>query len=245
MRALPRGILRIAGPLACLALLLYAIVSLSRPQYAYVLSFSYSGETQRALQAGIRLDDGLLTVPVIALAEDKSVHAVALPTRTIRGLRLFVGEARAGTIRSLQIATVRGDPSLAALSDERNVYRKIDLNVGLTTEGLRVDHTDAGALTFESLPGASNSFLQFDLAPITLLRDMQVAWAERAVIALVVAAALVWLYGRVRLRVSTQIADRLHSRPATAASAALWFAAAFALYFVYAGRIDSFGWNSI
>src|SRR3954452_21227662 len=138
MTALRRGILRIAGPLACLALLLYAIVSLSRPQYAYVLSFSYSGETQAALQAGIRLDDGLLTVPVVALAEDKSVHVVALPTRTVRGLRLFVGEAGAGTIRDLQIARMQGDPSLGALSDVRNLYRKIDLHVGLTTEGLRV-----------------------------------------------------------------------------------------------------------
>src|SRR3954470_330678 len=102
MRVLPRGILRFAGPLACLALLLYAIVILSRPQYGYVLSFSYSGETQAGLQAGIRLDDGLLTAPITTLGEDRSVHVVALPTRTVRGLRLFVGEATAGTIRDLQ-----------------------------------------------------------------------------------------------------------------------------------------------
>src|SRR5436305_5329041 len=151
MRALRSGILRIAGPLAWLVLLLYGVVSLSRPQYGYVLIFSYSGETQRALRAGIRLDDGLTIAPALALAEDKSIHVVALPTRTVRGLRLFVGGASAGAIRNLQIATMRGDPSLAALSDARNVYRKIDLNAGLTTEGLRVDRSDADALTFTSL----------------------------------------------------------------------------------------------
>src|SRR3954466_7454106 len=112
MRALRRGILRIAGPLACLALLLYAIVTLSRPQYGYVLSFSYSGETQRALQAGIRLDDGLTVAPTLPLAEDESIHGVALPTRTVRGLRLFVGEAGTGTIWNVQIARVRGGPTL-------------------------------------------------------------------------------------------------------------------------------------
>ena len=245
MRALRRGILRIAGPLACLALLLYAIVTLSRPQYAYVLSFSYSGETQAALQAGIRLDDGLTIAPALAFAEDKSIHVVALPTRTVRGLRLFVGEGSAGTIRDLQIARMQGDPSLGAFSDVRNLYRKIDFNAGLTTEGLRVDRSDASALTFESLPGASNPFLRFDLAPLPLLRDMQVAWGQRALIALIVAAILVWIYGRFRLRLSPHIADRLHSRSATAVSAALWFGAAFAVYFVYAGRIESFGWNAI
>src|SRR4051794_39095326 len=245
MRALRSGILRIAGPLAWLVLLLYGVVSLSRPQYGYVLSFSYSGETQAALQAGIRLDDGLTIAPALALAEDKSIHVVALPTRTVRGLRLFVDKATAGTIRNLQIATVRGDPSLSALSDARNVYRKIELNAGLTTEGLRVDRSDADALTFQSLPGASNPFLQFDLAPVPLLRDMQLAWAERALIGLIAAAALVWLYGRVRLRVSPQVGDRLQGRVATISSVALWFVAAFAVYFVYAGRIESFGWNSI
>src|SRR3954453_21382059 len=112
MRALRRGILRIAGPLACLALLLYAIVTLSRPQYGYVLSFSYSGETQRVLQAGIRLDDGLTIAPALAFAEDKSIHVVALPTPTLLGIRLSVGPAAAGTIRNLQIARGRGDPSL-------------------------------------------------------------------------------------------------------------------------------------
>src|SRR4051812_20100416 len=180
MRVLPRGILRFAGPLACLALLLYAIVSLSRPQYAYVLSFSYSGETQAALKAGIRLDDGLLTAPVIALAEGKSVHVVALPTRTLLGIRLSVGQAAAGTIRNLQIARGRGDPSLGALSDARNVYRKFDLSDGLATDGLRIDRSDADVLTFQSLPGARNPSVQFDLAPVPLLRDMHFAWAERA-----------------------------------------------------------------
>ena len=43
----------------------------------------------------------------------------------------------------------------------------------------------------------------------------------------------------------SRIADGLQGRAATAASAALWFAATFAVYFVYAGRIESFGWNSI
>ena len=37
----------------------------------------------------------------------------------------------------------------------------------------------------------------------------------------------------------------LQGRGTTAAFAALWFAATFAVYFVYAGRIESFGWNSI
>ena len=37
----------------------------------------------------------------------------------------------------------------------------------------------------------------------------------------------------------------LQGHAATAAFAALWFAATFAVYFVYAGRIESFGWNSI
>ena len=102
------------------------------------------------------------------------------------------------------------------------------------------------ALTFETLPAASNPFLQFDLTPLHLLRDTQIAWAQRALIALIAAATLIWLYGRLQLPASlSRIADGLQGRAATAASAALWFAATFAVYFVYAGRIESFGWNSI
>ncbi|MEJ0073992.1 MAG: hypothetical protein WDO17_00855 [Alphaproteobacteria bacterium] len=238
--------MRIAGPVACLALLLYGIVSLSRPYHAYVLSFGFTGETKGALSAGIRLDDGLLVAPVRVLAEDKSIHVVALPARTVRGLRLFVGEAGAGTIRDLQVTRVQGEPSTGALSDARNIYRKIDLNAELTTEGLRVDRNDTDAVTFATVPGASNPFLQLDVGPMPLLRDMQLAWAQRALVALIAAAVLVWLYGRVRLPSSVRfIADRLGGRPATVASAAFWFVVAFAVYFVYAGRIESFGWNSV
>src|ERR1051325_8822489 len=246
MKALPRGALRFAGPVACLALLLFGVVSLSRPHHGYVLGFSFTGETKGALQAGIRLDDGLVLAPAVALSEYNAIHVVALPARTIRGLQLFVGEASAGTIRNLQIARVWGKPSPSTFKDARNIYRTIGLNVGLTTQGLRVEHNDADALTFRTLPGASNPFLQFDLAPMPLLRDLQVAWAERALIAFVIVAALVWLYSRVRFpRAFQSIAERLDGRAATAASAALWFAAAFAVYFVCAGRIESFGWNSI
>ncbi len=46
-------------------------------------------------------------------------------------------------------------------------------------------------------------------------------------------------------RLKPHLADGLRGRAATVASAALWFIAAFAVYFVYAGRIESFGWNSI
>ena len=117
------------------------------------------------------------------------------------------------------------------------------MTAGLTTEGLRVDRSSAEALTFETLPAASNPFLQLDLTPLHLLRDNQIAWAQRALIALIAAAALIWLYGRLQLpALLSRIADGLQGR---AASAALWFAAAFAVYFVYAGRIESFGWNSI
>jgi hypothetical protein len=250
MKALPSGALRIAGPVACLALLLYGIMSLSRPHHAYVLSFSFAGETKGAFAAGLRLDDGITMAPVAALAQDKSIYVVTLPTRTIRGLRLFVGQTvGAGTIRDLQVARAQGHPSPSALQDARHIYRKIDLNAGLTTEGLRVDHSGADALTFETSPAASNPFLQIDLAPLHLLRDTQIAWAQRALTALIVAAALIWFYGRVRLpfsaRFQPQIAAALQGRRATIASAALWFAAAFAVYFVYAGRIESFGWNSI
>ena len=112
MRALRSGALRIAGPVACLALMLYGIVSLSRPHHAYVLSFELAGETKGALEAGIRLDDGLVIAPVATLPETKSLHVVALPTRTIRGLRLFVGQTvGAATIRDLQVARVQGQPS--------------------------------------------------------------------------------------------------------------------------------------
>ncbi len=164
---------------------------------------------------------------------------MALPARTIRGLRLFVGQATgAVTIRNLQVARVQGNA--------HNTYRRIDLNAGLTTEGLRVDSSSAEALTFETLPAASNPFLQLDLTPLPLLRDTQIAWAQRALIALIAAAVLIWLYGRLQLPASlSRIADGLQGRAATAASAALWFAATFAVYFVYAGRIESFGWNSI
>ncbi|MGB9364863.1 MAG: hypothetical protein WCE79_02500 [Xanthobacteraceae bacterium] len=239
--------MRIAGPVACVALLLYGIVSLSRPHHAYVLSFSFTGETKGALEAAIRLDDGVVTAPAAALAGDKSIHVVALPTRTIRGLRLFVGqEAGAKTIRDLQVARLSGAPSPSALRDPRNIYRKIDLNAALTTEGLRIEYSSAEALTFETLAGASSPFLQVDLAPLHLLRDTQIAWAERAFVALIVAAMLIWLYGRVRSPTSlSHIADGLHGRPATVASAALWFVVTFAVYFIYAGRIESFGWNSI
>ena len=87
MKASRSGALRIAGPLACLALLLYGIVSLSRPHHAYVLSFELAGETTGTLEAGIRLDNGLLIAPAIKVAGDKSIHVVSLPVRTIRGLR--------------------------------------------------------------------------------------------------------------------------------------------------------------
>jgi hypothetical protein len=246
MRALPSAVLRIAGPAACLVLLLYGIVSVSRPHYGYVLSFEYAGEARGAFSVGIRLDDGLLTAPVVALAGDESVHVLALPTRTIRGLRLFVGEGSAGTIRNLQIIKVWGEVGASALSDARNVYRKIDLSVGLTSDGLRVDRNDAGALTFQSLPGATAPFLQFDLTPMPLLRDIQIAWAQRALIVLLFAAALVWLYGWARWPALVHlIAHRAHRRTANIASAGLWFVVTFAVYFVYAGRIESFGWNSI
>ena len=89
-----------------------------------------------------------------------------------------------------------------------NTYRKIDLNAGLTTEGLRVSHSSAEALTFETLPAASNPFLQLDLTPLPLLRDTQIAWAQRALIALIAAAMLIWLYGRLQLPTSlSRIAD--------------------------------------
>src|ERR1043165_9001174 len=162
MRALPRGALRIAGPVACLVLLLYGVVSLSRPHHGYVLSFSLAGETKGALQAGIRLDDGLLVAPAVAFSEDKSIHMVALPTRTIRAVRLFVGERSAGTIRDLHVVRVRGEPSPSVLSDARSLYRKIDLNAGLTTQGVRVEHKDADTLTFQSEAAAGNPFLQLD-----------------------------------------------------------------------------------
>ena len=246
MKASPSGALRLAGPLACLALLLYGIVSLSRPQYGYVLSFEFAGETKGTFQAGIRLDDGLLIGPVETLAESQSIHVVALPTRTVRGIRLSVGETSAGTIRDLQIVRAQGKPSPSTFKDARNLYRKIDLNAGLTTEGVHVERNDADTLAFQIVAGVSHPSLQFDLAPMPLLRDMQLAWAQRAVVALMIAAALVWLYGRLRPPSSARfIAGRLRGRAATAASAALWFVAAFAVYFVYAGRIESFGWNSI
>ena len=70
MKALPSGLLRIVGPVACLALMLYGIVSLSRPHHAYVLSFELAGETKGALEAGVRLDDGLVTAPVTTVAGD-------------------------------------------------------------------------------------------------------------------------------------------------------------------------------
>ncbi len=202
MRTLRSGAFRIAGPLACLALLLYGIVSLSRPHHAYVLSFELAGETTGTLEAGIRLDDGLLITPATKLAGDKSIHVVPLPVRTIRGLRLFVGPAAgARTIRNLQVVrlgALQGRSSPTALRDARNIYRKIDLNAGLTTEGLRVDHDSADALTFQTLASASRPFLQIDLAPLPLLRDTQIAWVQRALVALIAAAALIWLYGRVR-----------------------------------------------
>ena len=142
------------------------------------------------------------------------------------------------TIRNLQVVRVQGNV--------HNTYRKIDLNVGLTTDGLRVIRSNGTALTFETLPAASDSFLQLDLTPLPLLRDTQIAWAQRALIALFAAAMLIWLYGRLQLPASlARISDCLEGRAATAAFAALWFAAAFAVYFVYAGRIESFGWNSI
>ena len=245
MRALRSGALRIAGPVACLVLLLYGIVSLSRPHHAYVLSFEFAGETKGALEAGIRLGDGFAIAPVATFAGEKSLHVVELPTRTIRGVRLFVGQTvGAATIRDLQVARIQGQPS--ALRDAGNIYRKIDLKAGLTTEWLRVSHSSADALTFETLPDARNPFLQLDLTPLPLLRDTQIAWAQRAAIALVVAAVLIWLYGRVELRTSlSRMGEVLQGRAATAAFAALWFAATFAVYFVYAGRIESFGWNSI
>jgi hypothetical protein len=239
MKALTSGALRIAGPVACLALMLYGIVSLSRPHHAYVLSFELAGETKGALEATVRLDDSLVTAPVGVAAGDRSLHVVALPTRTIRGMRLSVGQSTgAVAIRNLQVARVQGNAY--------NTYRKIDLTAGLTSEGLRVSHSSAEALTFETLPAASNPFLQLDLAPLPLLRDNQIAWAQRALIALIAAAMLIWLYGRLQLPASlSRIAGGLQGRAATAASATLWFAGTFAVYFVYAGRIESFGWNSI
>ena len=148
MKALTSGALRIAGPVACLALMLYGIVSLSRPHHAYVLSFELAGETKGALEATVRLDDSLVTAPVGVAAGDRSLHVVALPTRTIRGLRLSVGQSTgAVTIRNLQVARAQGNA--------HNTYRKIDLTAGLTSEGLRVSHSSAEALTFETLPAAT------------------------------------------------------------------------------------------
>jgi hypothetical protein len=83
---------RIAGPLACLALLVYGAVSLTKPHYSYFFEFSFSGETQGRLEAGLRLDDGLLLAPVSVARSDRTLHVVALPVRTVRGIQLAVGQ---------------------------------------------------------------------------------------------------------------------------------------------------------
>lgn len=224
MTALPRRDfrLRIVGPLACLALLLYGAVSVSKPRHAYVLSFLAAGQAEGALQAAIALDDGTLVAPVIALSGEERI--VALPTRTIRGIRLI--PHRSGTVRDAQVVRVGGeirDLTAEKLRSAGTVYRKIDLDAAQAAQGLRLPE------------------------PLHLLRDMQLAWMWRFIVILITGASMLWLLGRTQTpsaaRANARLLRFLQSRGATVLGCGLWCVAAFAVYFVYAGRLSSFGWN--
>jgi SAM-dependent methyltransferase len=226
MTALPRRDfrLRIVGALACLALLLYGAVSASKPRHAYVLSFLATGQAEGALQAAIALDDGMLVAPVTALTGEAHAYVVALPTRTIRGIRLIPDGS--GTVRDAQVIRI-GDPirdlTAEKLRSAGTVYRKIDLDAAQSARGLRLSE------------------------PLHLLRDMQLAWMWRFIVILTVGATVLWLFSRGQFpslaRTNPRLLRFLKSRGATVLGCGLWFVAAFAVCFVYAGRLSNFGWN--
>jgi hypothetical protein len=239
------------GPLVCLAFLVYGAVTLGKPQHSYLLSFSFAGQIEGAFQAGIQLDDGVVVAPVNALRGDESIHVVALPTRTIRGVRLSPGQG-SGIIRNLQVLKIAvpiRDLSADRLRDA-DVYRKIDLDTPRASEGLRLNAVETNALGFQTIPGAAHPSLEFGLqGPLSLLHDMQLAWLQRLIVILIVGAAVLWLFSRACVRSLAQanprIVECLNERRATVLACGLWAAAAFSVYFVYAGRLSGFGWNIV
>jgi hypothetical protein len=254
MKALPRHDLglRFVGPLACLALLLYGAVSFSKPHHSYVLSFSFSGQIEGGFRAQIHLTDGAVLAPVIAQRGDQSVHLAVLPTRTIRGIHLITGKG-SGIVRNMQLLKIAGpirDLSADSLHDRGNIYRAINLDTARAIEGLRLDAVETNAVGFQTIPGAARSSFAFDLqSPLYLLRDMQLAWLQRLTVIVIIGAAALWLVSRARIlplaRASPRVSRFLDGPPATVAACAVWAVAAFAVYFVYAGRIGGFSWNII
>src|SRR4051812_24048253 len=146
---------RIAGPIACLVLLVCGIVAFSKPRYAYFLTFSFAGQIEGALQARIGLDDGPLVIPVVALGDAKLIHIAALPARTIRSILLIAGQgAGAGTIRDVRIvklAARSGLPHASDIENARNAYRQIDLNSLRSVKDVRITKKEANSVLFETL----------------------------------------------------------------------------------------------
>lgn len=248
MTALPRRDfrLRIVGPLACLALLLYGAVSLTKPHYSYFLAFSFSGETQGSPEAGLRLDDGMLRVG--ASRADETLRFVALPIRTIRSIQLTVGQnGGAGVIANPRIVRFT-DTFRAAFDGPARVFRLLDFDAA--TEGLSVRERARDRIAFEVLPGAARASVTLDLSePLYLLRDMQIAWIQRSTAVLLAAALVLWLALSQRHRLpvpnGTRLRDLLNGPRATAALCGLWAILTFSLTFGYAGRIPTFTWNSV
>ena len=243
---------RALGTLACLALLVYGAVSFSRPHHSYVLSFALTGPLEGSFEARIDLDDGFILAPVVAWHENNAIRTVALPTRTIRGIALNVANGQGARIirdvRVIKAAAPVNRLSTLDLDAVGSVYRTIDLDAVVATEGLRVSERAKDHLAFQILPGAARSALGFDLrGPMPLLRDMQITWLTRLGVIVLIGAAALWLLSRGLIRFpvrsGSRLARLLEGRGATATACALWAIVTFAVYFVYAGRLVIFGWN--
>ena len=225
--------LRIVGPIACLALLLYGAVSFTKPQHSYFLTFSSAQHFDGAFQARISLDNDLFVTPVKTLRGKDSLHVVALPTRTVRGIRLIAGK-NIGDVRSPQIvrvATPIREASAEGLSGG-TIYRSLDVDAKQAT------------------PDTAQSSFDLDLKqPLYLLYDTQISWMQRLVAALMIGTLILWLLGRTRLLPLAQAHPRIvqlfRGPVPTAVICGLWAASTFAVYFIYAGRIAGFGWNIV
>ena len=148
---------RLAGPLACLALLFHGALSSSKPHHSYLLNFSLSGIITGHFEAGIELDDGSIVAPVDLERESATVYRVALPTRTIRGIRLIAGNGPgAGIIRDLQIT-----------NDAASVYRRINFDAATAENGLQITELARNDVAFQIAPDAAHPSL--DLGAVVRL----------------------------------------------------------------------------